>query len=664
MSNQTLSLPDELILMLLNEQNGYFHQVQGWTLNCAIVGAVLAELSLISRIDTDMQSLSVLDGKETGNPVLNPMLKEIVDEPVQHDAQYWIERLAVRAEAVIDLTLERLVKLNILEHHEGDFWTLKPTKWHANLQGNTASQFIKTRISECIFTDTIPHPRDVIVICLINSCDVLRFIFQLDEDAEKRIELICRMDLIGRSISESVERTIHSPLLRRRSFKKKIPTASLAKLPFNPHLRTGNIPALFASLAEEYGPVFQFRPPFKPPMIFVAGSKVNRWIHKNGRLHLRSKDFLSDVEKIYGAGALLPSVDGADHFRLRKSLHLGYSRKRLEAQLESLYVYIRTSLADWKVGSHLPATRTCRMMMNAQVSPLFLSIESQDIVEDLMVFKERALNTHVINCMPKFMLYTPRMKRKAKAIQLALQRVQKVHTPAQRAGAPRELADDLLSLHASDPQFLPEANLGFYFSAPMLASLYLGDALSFALYAMASQPALYTQIQSEADALFSNGDPNEGDYTKSAIDVSRRFLLEVLRMYPIVPMSLRNVTNTCVIEDYELPLGERVYVAQTAAHYMSDAFPDPYTFDIDRYLPPRSEHRSFGYAPYGLGTHTCLGKRWLELHLVINLLMIAHYFRLELSPKNYSLRINPMPSMCPSLKMKLRVVEQIRDIPT
>ncbi len=43
---QTLTLPEELIIMLLNEENGYFRQVPGWDLNCAIVGAVLAELSL------------------------------------------------------------------------------------------------------------------------------------------------------------------------------------------------------------------------------------------------------------------------------------------------------------------------------------------------------------------------------------------------------------------------------------------------------------------------------------------------------------------------------------------------------------------------------------------------------------------------------------------
>ena len=66
LTTQPLSLPDELILMLLNEENGYFHQVPGWDLNCAVVGAVLAELSLLSRIDTDMESLFLVDATETG----------------------------------------------------------------------------------------------------------------------------------------------------------------------------------------------------------------------------------------------------------------------------------------------------------------------------------------------------------------------------------------------------------------------------------------------------------------------------------------------------------------------------------------------------------------------------------------------------------------------
>ena len=87
-SAQQLGLPEEVILMLLSEENGYFYQVPGWDLNCAVAGAVLAELSLMSRIDTDMESLFLVDQTKTGNPALDAILKEIAGEPTQRNAQY------------------------------------------------------------------------------------------------------------------------------------------------------------------------------------------------------------------------------------------------------------------------------------------------------------------------------------------------------------------------------------------------------------------------------------------------------------------------------------------------------------------------------------------------------------------------------------------------
>ncbi len=665
-TTQALNLPEELILMLINEESGYFHQVPGWDLNCAIVGAVLAELSLQSRIDTDMEALFVLDSAETGNPTLDSFLAEIAGESTQHNAQYWIERLAPRAESVIDSTLDRLVALKILEHHQGDFWTLAHTAWQMELSGGssegTVGQFVKTRIVLAIFNDEVPDPRDAIIISLVNTCDVFRFIFQLDDETEERIRFICNMDLIGRSIGEAVAQNMAGPLLRHSALTRKIPAVPLRKLLFNPHLRTGNVTALFTDLAEEYGPVFQIRPPLAPAMTFLAGPQTNHWVHRTGRMYLRAKDYFSEFEKIYGASGVLPSLDGADHFRLRKSLATAYSRGRLAGQLDQLYHYARKYMADLTVGEAYPATRFCRRMINAQLSPLFVTVESQDIFDDLATYKERALLTHIIKALPKFMLQTPGMRRRAKAIDTLLERVQSVHTPAQRAGEPRNLTDDLLSLHASDPQFVPESNLRFALSAALIASVYLGDCFSFALYALASQPEFYAKIQAEADALFDQGDPDGEDLTPAAIDVTHRFLMECLRMYPIVPMSLRNVMNSCTVEDYELPVGTRVFIAQTATHYMDSVFPDPFKFDIDRYLPPRNEHHGSGYAPYGLGTHTCLGSRWMELQLAVNVLMVAHYFDIKVSPEKYRLKFSPLPSMKPNKKLKFHIAERRREI--
>ena len=83
--------------------------------------------------------------------------------------------------------------------------------------------------------------------------------------------------------------------------------------------------------------------------------------------------------------------------------------------------------------------------------------------------------------------------------------------------------------------------------------------------------------------------------------------------------------NSCVVEDYELPVGSKVIIAQTASHlHEVTSFLIPFKFDIDSYLPTRNEHRSPGYAPYTLGTHTCLGSRWMELQLAVNGLMVSH----------------------------------------
>lgn len=124
---------------------------------------------------------------------------------------------------------------------------------------------------------------------------------------------------------------------------------------------------------------------------------------------------------------------------------------------------------------------------------------------------------------------------------------------------------------------------------------------------MTAKFALSRMTGSEEDALFKNCVPVGEDFTPPKIDVTVRFPTKCLRMYPILPMAIRDVMNSCVVDGHEIPVGTRLYIAQTAPHYMEDVFPEAFTFDIDRYLPPRSEQRGPGYAPKGLGTHMCLG---------------------------------------------------------
>ena len=659
-----MNLVHELVLLLLNEESGYFHQVPGWNLNCAVIGASLAELALLGRIDMDQDHLFVIDSATTEDPHLDSILKEIHDEPEKRSTRYWIEYLSSRSEAITAATLDSLEENGILIYHNGGFWSLAQGGWQTDAYttpGHIPSEFVKERIAKVLLAGEIPHPTDAILVALANSCQVLHFIFPLDEEATQRIDLICKFDIIGRSIGEATAESITQPQFRRVLNTKPIPSAPLRDLLLSPALRTGNIPALFADIARKNGPVFRLNVPFqKEGMLVLAGPEVNSWMQRVGRSYLRSKDYLSEFEQVYGASRILPSMDGADHFRMRKSIQATYSRAALADRLDELYHYSREYMEKWRVGDVLTAVDACQDFINSQFSQLSVGINTQEEFQDLLKFKERSLVTHVLQALPKFMLKTPGMKRRKKQIGDLVSRIMAAHTPTQRVGCPRDIVDDVLSLHAADPQFLPETDLPFSLISPLIVSLYMGNAMTFALYNLLRRPDLYRQIQDEADRVFAAGDPEADMLTKSAIDLTYRFFIESQRLYPIIPMSIRTVMNACVVEGYELPVGAKIHIVHSATHYMEDIFPAPLSFDIER--DQKNSEKSTSYVPFGLGTHRCLGFRWVELHLTVSLLMLLHHFRFEMASTDYQLRINPFPTMSPTRKMKLRIAEKRHEL--
>ena len=660
-----LTLPEELLLALLDEERGYFRQVPGWSLNCAMAGAALGELSLLSRIDTDLESLTLLDATDTGHPLLDPILQEIATEAEQHDTRYWIERLAPHSESMISNALDELVRRQILNVHSGEFYTFARRQRPGETppgEGHLAGELVVAQLARIIFTDEIPGPRDVIITGLVNACHVFHQMYQIDEEVEERIQFVSQMDLIGQAIAAAVSQSILAPSLRRPSLTKTIPTVSLLDLLRNRELRQGRLPAGFAKLADKYGPVFEIWLPFRPNIIFLAGLKTNQWAHRMGRMYLRSKEYFEIVDKAYGVSRSMHSTDGADHFRFRKSLNTAYSRKALTNRLDEVYDLARTHMASWDVGATMPVQVMLRPFVNAQTSPLLANIDTQAEIGEALEYKIRVLNVGIIKMLPRFMLNTPSMRRRAKATDRIVDRMQRTHTAAQRVGMHKDVVDAYLALHSSDPQFLPESDLALPLGAILMTAMYMGDQIGFALYWLLQNPEIYERVTAEADALWAEGDPSEDDFTQDRIDVTHRVLMEALRMSPIVPMSMRTVMNTCVVEGYELPVGAQLVIAQTATHYSEEAFPDPWRFDIDRYAPPRNEHKSRAYAPFGLGTHSCIGKSWAALHMVINLLMLTHYFKIELAKPYEQLPMDPLPSQSPGNKLEFRIVEQRHDI--
>lgn len=661
-----IRLAEELILLMLDEQSGYLEMVPGWDFSCVMAGAVLADLALEDRIDTDLKALYLVDSGPTGDNLLDPTLKEIAESGETRDTQYWIERNTGRSDEIVTATLDRLVERKILDYESGGFWGLSRSVSRSGAYPASdmkVRQEARTRILNVILNDdSIPDPSDAILIALMHTCGGFKLLLEPEdyEDRLERIELVAKLDLIGRTVATAVRDSTVTPRTRPVLRTKSIPKLRFIDILRQRDFLSGNIPKAMYGIFRDHGPIVEL--PFKmrkSRVVALMGPEINQWVNKHGRFYLRSKDYIKDLESAFGASRTLPGMDGAEHYRMRKELKGAYSRSALANRLPELIHHCRKSLSRWSEGDAFPATSEFQNHISSQISHLVIGVDCAHYVDELLEYEHRALVTQVQGALPKFMLRTPKMKRYGKRVWELHESIVRSHTPGQRKGKPQDIADAILGLHKSDPQFLPETDLTFPFVAAMVASIYLGSGLAFTVYSMIRDPDLHEKIRKEAEALFGNGrEPGPEDFTHDAIDATARLYMESLRVHPVIPWQLRMVMNECIVNGYQIPVKTMLLICQTAPHYSKELFKDPLEFDIDRYLPERSEHTTPGaYAPYGLGTHMCLGSRWVELQMAVNVLLIAYHLKLEVAPADYKLGINPFPTSAPNKKLKFRVAQ-------
>ena len=201
-----LTFAEEIVLLLLDDRTGEFVSVPVRSRKCALAGAVLMDLALHGRIDTDLRKLVVVDRSPVGDDLLDPVLATIVAEEKTYDARHWVERMAEeRSDRIQARALERLVERGILESEGGRLLFVLRARRYPVIDGK-AEREVRLRIMHVLFSDDIPSPRDIVIICLADACRIFgRVMTEAEvERARERIDVVRRMDLIGQAVSSAI----------------------------------------------------------------------------------------------------------------------------------------------------------------------------------------------------------------------------------------------------------------------------------------------------------------------------------------------------------------------------------------------------------------------------------------------------------------------------
>ena len=199
-----LRFSEEIILLLLDDEDGSFAHVPRLALNYALAGGVLMDLAMENRIDTDVSQLTIIDTTPTGDSLLDPTLADLQTVP-ERNLSFWVERTAHSGDVIREEALKRMVASGILEERDERFlWVFKSRRYPA-IQGEVERE-VKLRIMEVLFSDEIPDPRDVMLICLAEACGILARLISREEldRASARIEQVRKLDLIGQAMSQAI----------------------------------------------------------------------------------------------------------------------------------------------------------------------------------------------------------------------------------------------------------------------------------------------------------------------------------------------------------------------------------------------------------------------------------------------------------------------------
>ncbi len=200
-----LRFAEEITLLLLNDDDGMFARTPSWSLHYALAGGVLMDLALENRIDTDLEKLVLIDSTPIGDSLLDPTLADIAAGE-ERDARFWVEHTAGRAEEIQEEALSRLVANGILESREGRFLWVFRSRRYPVVHGE-AEREVKLRIMGVLFSDEIPDPRDVVIICLADACGIFERLLSRQEleQASARIDQVRKLDLIGQAMTRAIQ---------------------------------------------------------------------------------------------------------------------------------------------------------------------------------------------------------------------------------------------------------------------------------------------------------------------------------------------------------------------------------------------------------------------------------------------------------------------------
>lgn len=153
------------------------------------------------------------------------------------------------------------------------------------------------------------------------------------------------------------------------------------------------------------------------------------------------------------------------------------------------------------------------------------------------------------------------------------------------------------------------------------------SALAWALYLAAAAPDWQARVAAEAGAVLAAGPPDLAAVNR--LTLARDLFREALRLYPPVPMMVREAAQEERFRGRRVPKGAQIVISPWHLHRHAGLWPDPDSFDPGRFAPGTEPGCPRGaYIPFSAGPRICPGAGFALVEGTLMLAMILARFRI------------------------------------
>lgn len=154
------------------------------------------------------------------------------------------------------------------------------------------------------------------------------------------------------------------------------------------------------------------------------------------------------------------------------------------------------------------------------------------------------------------------------------------------------------------------------------------SALAWSLYLLAACPEWQDKVAQEAAALDQHSDFS----VMSKLRVSRDVFREALRLYPPVPMMVRESAAPDCFRNRTVPKGSQMVISPWHLHRQTRLWDNPDDFDPDRWKTENGKQcQRDAFIPFSAGSRVCPGAGFAMVEGPLVLSMLAKHFRFSVS---------------------------------